>query len=89
MVTASEKVRELVAEGNYKKALSIVKGFRLGIAKDDLTKIKLAYESMTHTRFYEQLGTNTEAAINEGIQILVAHFGQDESMTVDFLNNQE
>ena len=78
MVTASDKVRGLIAEGNYKKALGIVKGFRLGIDKEDLNKIKLAYESMTYKGFYEQLGTDTEAAITEGIEVLKALYGQAE-----------
>jgi len=78
MVTAISIVRDLIAQGNYKKALRLAKGFRLGISKDDSNKIKLAYECMTHTGFYEQLGTDTTTAITEGIQILVARFGQGE-----------
>ena len=77
MVTASDKVRGLVAEGNYKKALRMVKTFRLGIGKDKLEKVKLAYESMVHKAFYEQLGTDTEIAINEGIEVLKGLYGQD------------
>jgi len=78
MVTANSTVRDLIAQENYQKALRIAKGFRLGISKDDSNKLKLAYECMTHTGFYEQLGTDTTTAITEGIQILIAHFGKDE-----------
>jgi hypothetical protein len=68
--TKSDAVRELVANGDYKRALSIVKGFRRGINKDDLGKMALAYECLVHTGFYEQLGTDTTAAITEGIRVL-------------------
>ena len=68
--TKSDIVRRLVADGDYKKALSIVKGFRRGISKDDMGKMTLAYECLVHTEFYEQLGTDTASAISEGIQIL-------------------
>ena len=79
MVTKkSDTVRELILSGNYKKALYVVRGFRLGITKEDSNKLKLAYECMVHPEFYAQLGTNTASAINEGIQILNARFGQTE-----------
>lgn len=78
MITKSDVVRELVANENYKQALNIVKGFRLGIRKEDLSKIALAYECMIHTGFYEQLGTDTAKAVDEGIRILIDLYGQSE-----------
>ena len=79
MTTKSNAVRELIVSGNYKKALSIVKGFRIGIGKEDLSKMALAYECLVHTGFYEQLGINTATAISEGIQVLKSLYGQDNS----------
>lgn len=80
----SDTVRGLVVNGDYKKALSIVKGFRLGITKDDSNKMALAYECIVHSGFYEQLGTDTVTAIAEGIQILKDLYGQNvESLSVD------
>ena len=78
MVSKSDKVRELVANGSYKKALFIAKEFRIGIDIEDINKLKLAYESMVHTAFYEQIGTDTEAAVREGTQILINLYGQRE-----------
>ena len=75
MITKSDIVRGLIADGNYKKALGIVRGFRLGIKKDDLIKMALAYECMVHSGFYKQIGTDTETAVNEGIQILIDLYG--------------
>ena len=74
----TDTVRGLVVNGDYKKALHIVKGFQLGIAKEDLNKIGLAYECLVHKGFYEQLGTDTAVAISEGVQILKTLYGQGE-----------
>ena len=71
----SDTVRGLVVNGDYKKALSIVKGFRLGITKEDSSKMALAYECIVHSGFYEQLGTDTVTAIAEGIQVLKNLYG--------------
>ena len=78
MISKSDTVRELVADGQYKQALGIVKGFRLGITTEDLGKIALVYECLVHKGFYEQLGTDTAGAVTEGIQILTALYGQSE-----------
>jgi hypothetical protein len=67
-INKTDTLRILVAEGNYKKALHIVKEFR-GIATEDINKLKLAYECLVH---------NTEAAITEGIEILKHLYGQNE-----------
>ena len=79
MTTKSNAVRELIVSGNYKKALSIVKGFRIGIGKEDLSKMALAYECLVHMVFYEQLGINTTRAIAEGIQVLNNLYGHCKS----------
>ena len=74
----SDTVRRLVAAGDYKKALSIVKGFRLGIPGEDIGLMTRAYECITNPGFYSQLGINPEAAIADGIGILKAHYGRKE-----------
>jgi len=78
VLTKTNAVRSLVAAGDYRKALSIVKGFRLGLSAEALNKLTLAYECMVHPIFYEQLGTDTRGAIAEGIQVLKALYGQCE-----------
>ena len=72
----SDTVRRLVAEGDYKRALGIVKGFRLGISKEDSGKMTLAYECMTHPGFYRQIGKDPDEAITEGIRILKSMYGE-------------
>ena len=78
MISKSDTVRELVANGEYKKALNIIKGFRLGLSSEDISSITLAYECLTHERFYQELGINTAGAINEGIRLLLERYGQSE-----------
>jgi len=75
VLTKTNAVRSLVAAGDYRKALGIVKGFRLGLSAEALNKLKLAYECMVHPAFYEQLGTDTAEAIAEGIQVLKELYG--------------
>jgi len=75
VLTKTNAVRSLVAAGDYRKALGIVKGFRFGLSAEALNKLKLAYECMVHPTFYEQLGTDTERAVTEGVQILIELYG--------------
>jgi hypothetical protein len=72
----SDVVRRLVADGDYKKALGIVKGFRLGISREDISCMTRAYECMVRPDFYRQISIDPGAAIADGIRILVAHYGQ-------------
>ena len=78
MITKTDAVRSLVANGDYKKALGIVKGFRLGLSKEALNKVALAYECLVHPVFYEQIGKDTAAAVSEGIEVLKVLYGQSE-----------
>ena len=71
----SKYVRELVAGGNYKEALRIVKGFRLGISKEDSSKMCEAYECMVHPDFYRQLHKDTDQLIADGISVLNNLYG--------------
>lgn len=65
-------VREAVAAGNMKKALSIAKDFRLGISKEQRSVMARAYECMVHPGFYLSIGTDIPKAIQEGISVVTA-----------------
>lgn len=69
-ITKSDKVRAFVRNGEFKKALAITKGFRLGMTKEQNDRMTRAYECMTHAGFYEQIGINPEEAISDGINVL-------------------
>jgi len=60
VATKSDVVRGLVIEGEYKTALRIAKGFRLGISQADIDAMTLAYECMVHTGFYEELSLEAD-----------------------------
>jgi len=79
MIRKSDKVRVLVKEENYRKALAIAKDFQLGITREQSQKMKKAYECMVHERFYISLGENIKARIDEGIEILVSIYGREKN----------
>ena len=70
MKKKSEMVRELVAAGDYRKALSIAKGFKLGFTKEEQSTMTRAHECIAHPGFYRQLGVDEEKAIEAGMEII-------------------
>ena len=76
MKKKSEMVKELVAAGDYKKALSIAKGFKLGFTKEEQSTMTRAYECMVHPGFYRQLGIDEEKEIADGIEIVKRVYGE-------------
>lgn len=79
MERKSDKVRRLVADGDFKGALRIAKDFRLGITKEQSSTMTRAYECMVHGRFYKQLGYDLDEKIAEGVKILVGLYGRSEA----------
>lgn len=71
----SDTVRRLTRSGEYKKALQIAKGFRLGITREQSDKMGIAYECIVHPHFYEQLGINANEKVNDGVKVLVGLYG--------------
>lgn len=76
MKKKSDMVRELVAEGNYKKALSIAKGFKLGFTKAEQDVMTRAHECMVHPGFYSQLGFDEAKIIEDGINLVKRVYGE-------------
>ena len=75
MESKSDRVRDLVEDGLYKKALSIAKGFKLGITREQNDKMTRAYECCVHGRFYRSIGVDIRKAIDDGIEVLVGMYG--------------
>lgn len=75
MKKKSDMVKELVAAGEYKKALGIAKGFKLGFTKEEQATMTRAHECMTHPGFYRQLGIDEDKAIADGIEIVKRVYG--------------
>lgn len=76
MEKKSDIVRRLVAEGNFKKALSIAKGFKLGFTKKEQDLMTRAHECMVHPGFYSQLGHDEEKIIADGIEFIKRVYGE-------------
>lgn len=74
----SDEVRALVQKENFRKALEIAKGFRLGITSKQSGAMALAYECMVHERFYLSIGTDIQKAIHEGVETIVGLYGRNE-----------
>ena len=76
MKKKSDMVRELVAEGNFKKALSIAKGFKIGFTKEEQSILTRAHECLAHPGWYKQLGIDEDKAVEAGIEILRRAYGE-------------
>lgn len=68
-------VRRLVAAGEYKKALSIAKDFRLGITKEQSEDMRRGYEAIVHPRFYRSIGLDTAALARKGVEVVIKLYG--------------
>ena len=75
MKRKSDIVKELVAAGDYKKALSIAKGFKIGFTKKEQDIMIRAHECMVHPGFYSQLGFDEAKSIEEGIELVRRVYG--------------
>lgn len=75
MIKKTDIVREAIANGDMKKALSIAKGFRLGISKEQQSIMARAYECMVHPDFYTSIGIDLSKAIQEGVSVVTAMYG--------------
>jgi hypothetical protein len=67
----AQDVRNLIEQGEFKKALAGAKDFRLGVTKEQRSEMRRAYESIIHPGFYHQIGIDTESAIEQGIEVLL------------------
>lgn len=75
MERKTDRVRSLVAAGEYKEALRIAKDFHLGISKTDSDLMKQGYECMTHPDFYKSIGVDVDRTIRLGVAALKCLYG--------------
>lgn len=75
MERKSDRVRRLVAEGEYKDALRIAKDFRLGISRYESDLIKRGYECLVHPEFYKSIGVDVDRTVRLGIAALKCLYG--------------
>ena len=82
MEKKTDKVRNLVARGNYKAALKIAKDFRLGIDKETSDDMRRGYECMNYPQFYRSIGMDTDAIIQKGIETIIRLYGPERKEEV-------
>ena len=75
MQKKSDKVRELVASGQFDKALSLAKTFRMWASKEDGKAVQLAHEVKTNPDFYKQIGKDIQSEYKKGVDVLVRIYG--------------
>ncbi len=75
MERKTDKVRRLVAAGEYKAALNIAKDFRLGTNPEDRDDMRRGYECMVHPRFYQSLGMDTRQIAAKGVEAVIRLYG--------------
>lgn len=75
MERKSDTVRRLVAEGDFKGALKIAKGFRLGITKEQHDDMTRAFECMTSPRFYKSIGYSIDQTVRKGVATVTSLYG--------------
>lgn len=69
--TKVDKVKSLLVTGDFQKALTIVKTFRIGFSKEEKRSIEIAHEVLTgNERFYQALGIDTEKELERTRQLL-------------------
>ncbi|MCM1102037.1 MAG: hypothetical protein NC398_11705 [Acetatifactor muris] len=66
MIKKSDIVKAAVQEQDWKKALQIAKGFRIGVTQEQRNKMARAYECIVHPGFYRQIGVDIPEAIEQG-----------------------
>lgn len=72
----SDKVRRMVAAGDFKSALRIAKDFRLGISKEDSDAMRRGYECMvTSPSFYQSIGIDPQKAARKGVETVLRLYG--------------
>lgn len=75
MDTKTEKVKMLVACGEFQEALSIARTFKRWESKEDKDAVELASEVKAHASFYRQLGKNVGVEYQKGVEVLVRYYG--------------
>ena len=70
MIKKSDIVRDAVRERDWKKALRIAKDFRIGVTREQRSKMARAYECIVHPEFYRQIGIGIPEAIEQGKEVV-------------------
>lgn len=73
LVTKKQKLKDAIAQGDIKKALSIAKGFYLEFNEEEQRNLQIAhecFENPARKKFYAGIGTDVEKCEKQSIEIL-------------------
>lgn len=68
--TKTDTAIELLEKGEIRKALAILKTFKLDTSKEEKRVLELAHEMRNNMAFYTQLGINYQVTCMEACQII-------------------
>ena len=79
-MTKTDEAVELLRAGDYSKALSIFRTFRIGFTKDQIRTMEIASETLSgNGRLYEQLGIDTKLEIEKAKKLLQERYNVTKS----------
>lgn len=67
----TEEVKRFVSCNDFKSALRGAKEFRLGVTKEQRSKLARAYECLVFPDFYRQIGKDIDLCVAEGKSTLL------------------
>jgi len=73
-LSKTNQIKQLIADNNLDKALSIVSKFRVLFNDGDLKLIKLANDYVKHPKFYKQLNCDLDIVIENAKKELIRIF---------------
>lgn len=73
MVKKSDIVKTAVQDQDWKKALRIAKDFRIGVTREQRSRMARAYECIVHPDFYKQIGVDIADAIEQGKAVVIEY----------------
>ncbi|MBR3973014.1 MAG: hypothetical protein IKJ99_03570 [Oscillospiraceae bacterium] len=75
MERKTDRVRSLVAAGEYREALRIAKDFHIGISRTESDLMKRGYECIVHPEFYKSIGVDVDRTVRLGVAALKCLYG--------------
>lgn len=85
-MSRSDQVRQLIASGDYCKALSIACRFKMKISREDQVALQRAHECQNNRGFYESLGHNCDELTRIGIATLERLYNPETGVMQSALN---
>ena len=74
-MTKTEKVKQLLSQGQWKPALSILRQFRFEFTREQKRLIQISADVLNgHGKFYESLGIDTACTLNMCKELLTAKY---------------